>query len=87
MTRILIFALAAVLSTADPTESLKASAPVTKTTNMTAIQGEAFDRAFVAQLVRDEQEAVDRLHQQADRAAALTSRLQARAGARSSSFR
>lgn len=56
MTRILIFALAAVLGVSSPTDSLKSGA---RTTNLNAVdEGAAFDRAFVAQLIKDEQEAV-----------------------------
>ena len=57
MTRILIFALAALLSLV-PTDHLTAGVPPA---NMTAIEGEAFDRAFVDQMLRDEQEAVEQL--------------------------
>ena len=63
MSRILIFALAAILSATGPMEFLNASAT---TTNTMAVEGEAFDRAFVAQLVKDEQEAVDQLKLAAD---------------------
>ena len=60
MTRILIFALAAILGVSSPTDSLKIGA---RTTSPMAVdEGAEFDRAFVAQLVRAEQEAVDRLH-------------------------
>ena len=57
MTRILIFALAAVLSLI-PTDPLTADVPPA---NLTAIEGEAFDRAFVDQMLRDEQEAAEHL--------------------------
>ena len=57
MTRILIFALAAVLSLI-PTDSHTAGTPPA---NLTAIEGEAFDRAFVDQILRDQQEAVEHL--------------------------
>jgi hypothetical protein len=55
MTRILIFALAAVLSLI-PTDHLKAGLPPV---TLTAIEGEAFDRTFVEQMIRDEQQAVE----------------------------
>ena len=54
MTRILILALAAALSLI-PMGPVKAGAPPA---TLTAIEGEAFDRAFVAQMLRDEQETI-----------------------------
>ena len=57
MTRILIFALAAVLGMSNPTQSLTAGA---RTTNLIAVdEGAAFDRAVVAQMMKDQQEAAD----------------------------
>ena len=54
MSRILIvmFALAGALSLADSSAPLSAGG---SPTNLTAIEGEAFDRAFVDQMIRDEQ--------------------------------
>ena len=66
MSRILMLALAAVLSMTDPTEPLKADAT---TMNLMALEGAAFDRAVVEQMLKDHQEAVDRLHAEADLAA------------------
>ena len=57
MTRILILALAAFLSLV-PTDSLTAGVPPA---NLAAIEGEAFDRAFVDQMLRDELEAIEQL--------------------------
>lgn len=57
MTRILILALATLLSLI-PTDPLTAGV---SQANVTAIEGEAFDRAFVDQMLRDEQEAVEQL--------------------------
>ena len=64
MTRRLTFILAAALSIIDPAAALPAGAtPV----NQMAIDGAAFDRAFVDQLIKQEQEeAVALVHVQAD---------------------
>jgi hypothetical protein len=47
-----MFALAGALSLADSSAPLSAGG---SPTNLTAIEGEAFDRAFVEQMIRDEQ--------------------------------
>ena len=57
MSRILIFALAAVLSTPVAPQQV----PPTHSTLM-ALEGAAFDRAFVAQMIKDQEEAVEQLH-------------------------
>jgi uncharacterized protein (DUF305 family) len=62
--RILAFALA-VLSMTDSSEPLNAGAATSKT-NVLAIEGAAFDRAFTDQMIKDHQEAIDLIHAQAD---------------------
>ena len=59
MSRILIFALAAVLST--PPVAPQQPQTAQSRTQM-ALDGAAFDREFVAQMIKDNQEAVDALH-------------------------
>ena len=59
MSRILIFALAAVLST-PPVANMQIQ--TAQSTTLTALEGAAFDRAFVAQMIKDNQEAVEALH-------------------------
>ena len=58
MLRIVIFALAAVLSASVATQQ----APVAQPQALTALEGAAFDRAFVAQMIKDQEEAIEQLH-------------------------
>ena len=61
MTRKLTFILAAALSIIDPAAALPAGR--TPATQM-AIEGAAFDRAFVEQMIKDHEEAVEAVHAQ-----------------------
>ena len=59
MSRILIFALAAVLST-PPVAPQQTQAAQSRT--QMALEGAAFDRAFVAQMIQDQLDAVEQRH-------------------------
>jgi len=63
MTRKLTFILAAALSIIDPAAALPAGA---KPANQMAVDGAAFDRAFVEQMIRDHEEAVELVHAKAN---------------------
>ena len=56
MSRTLTFALAAALLITDPTASLGVAAT---TTNQMGIDGAAFDRAFVEQMMKEHEEAIE----------------------------
>lgn len=56
MSRTLTFALAAALSITNPTASLTA---IGTTTNQMGIEGAAFDRAFVEQMIKEHEEAIE----------------------------
>ena len=62
MTRKLTFILAAALSIIDPAAALPAGAAQA---NQMAIDGAAFDRAFVEQMIKDHEEAVELVHAKA----------------------
>jgi predicted outer membrane protein len=59
MSRKLTFLFAAVLSIIDPTAALPAGATPA---NQAAIDGEAFDRAFVERMIKEHEEAIELLH-------------------------
>ena len=65
MTRRLTFILAAALSIIDPAAALPAA---TTPANQMAIDGAAFDRAFVEQMIKDHEEAIEAVHAKATEA-------------------
>jgi uncharacterized protein (DUF305 family) len=58
MSRILIFAVAVVLGTPGSPQQAQAA----KSTAMMALDGAAFDREFVAQMIKDHEQALEERH-------------------------